>query len=301
MAAQIRIPDVSNHQGPVDWSIVLASGAAGGICKATEGMTYLDPTFAKNWAALGALGAIRGAYHFARPTAGSGEAQADRFLAVVGSWRATDLLVLDLEVGDGDLSSFALTFLDRIRARTGLTPWFYSYGPFIRAHAGARRLAEYPLWLAAYSSRPPTAPPPWTNWQLWQRTDKATIPGIRTPCDESIGALPTAAVEPPPTAAHTETVPIPVHDFEETAVKQTMMHIGPLDGNGNGYGDWQPGLGRDPNIVAVTLLGPSPPDDGYWPQQAKVNLSAQPRGGMARVVVRGGTPGDTVTAFVTVS
>lgn len=101
--------------------------------------------------------------------------------------------------------------------------------------------------------------------------------------------------------AHTETVPIPVHDFEETAVKQTMMHIGPLDKDGNGHADWNPGLGRDPNIIAVTQLGPSPPDDGYWPQQAKVNLSAQPRGGMARVVVRGGQPGDVVTAFVTVS
>lgn len=97
-------------------------------------------------------------------------------------------------------------------------------------------------------------------------------------------------------------VPAPVHDYEEGAVKTTQMHIGPLDGNGNGWADWQPGLGRDPNIVAVVQLGPSPPDDnGYWPGQAKVNLSAQPRGGAARIVVRNGTPGDTVTAFVTVS
>lgn len=112
-----------------------------------------------------------------------------------------------------------------------------------------------------------------------------------------------AVVVPPPAVAvaHTETVPIPVHDFEELAVKQTMMHIGPLDKDGNGHADWQPGLGRDPNIVGVVQLGPSPPDDGYWMGQAKVNLSAQPRGGAARIVVRNGTPGDTVTAFVTVS
>lgn len=124
------------------------------------------------------------------------------------------------------------------------------------------------------------------------------------------GAINVAALLPvPPLAqpatvapAHTETVPIPVHDFEEAVVKQTMVHIGPLDKDGNGWADWQPGLGRDPNIVAVVQLGPSPPDDnGYWPGQAKVNLSAQPRGGAARIVVRNGTPGDTVTAFVTVS
>lgn len=114
--------------------------------------------------------------------------------------------------------------------------------------------------------------------------------------------LPATATVQRPAEVHAETVPIPVHDFEEAAVKQTMVHVGPLDSNGNGWADWNPGLGRDPNIVAVTLLGPSPPDDkSYWDQQAKVNLSAQPRGGMARIVVRGGQAGDTVTAFVTVS
>lgn len=114
------------------------------------------------------------------------------------------------------------------------------------------------------------------------------------------GTFLTPAVVIPP-ITRTETVPIPVRDFEEAATKTTMVHVGPLDKDGNGWADWQPGLGRDPNIVAVTLLGPSPAEDGYWPQQSKVNLSAQPRGGVARVVVRGGTPGDTVTAFVTVS
>lgn len=113
---------------------------------------------------------------------------------------------------------------------------------------------------------------------------------------------PARPVAAPVAAVHTETVPISVHDFEEVSVKQTMVHVGPLDSNGNGWADWQPGLGRDPNIVGLVQLGPSPPDDnGYWPGQAKVNLSAQPRGGAVRVVVRGGQPGDTITAFVTVS
>lgn len=104
-----------------------------------------------------------------------------------------------------------------------------------------------------------------------------------------------------PPAEHTETVPIPVHDYEEVATKTTMLHIGPLDSNGRGWSDWQPGLGRDPVPIALTLLGPSPVDDGYWPDQAHVQLSAQPRGGALRVVVRNGKPGDTVTLYVTVA
>jgi hypothetical protein len=105
----------------------------------------------------------------------------------------------------------------------------------------------------------------------------------------------------PSAPERTETVPIHVHDYEEAATKTTMVHCGPLDGNGAGWTDWQPGLGRDPIIVGVTLRGPSPPDDGYWDNQKNVTLAAQPRGGAVRVVVRGGTPGDTVTAFVTVA
>lgn len=99
----------------------------------------------------------------------------------------------------------------------------------------------------------------------------------------------------------TEAVPIPVHDYEEAATKTTMVHCGPLDKDGQGWTDWQPGLGRDPIIVGVALLGPSPPDDGYWDTQKNVTLAAQPRGGAVRLTVRNGTPGDTVTAFVTVS
>lgn len=104
----------------------------------------------------------------------------------------------------------------------------------------------------------------------------------------------------PPTG-HTETVPIPVHDYEEAATKTTMIHIGKLDDQGNGWSDWNPGLGRDPIIVGLVQHGPSPPDDGYWGGQAKVNLSAQQRGGAVRVTVRNGTPGDTVSAFVTIA
>lgn len=133
--------------------------------------------------------------------------------------------------------------------------------------------------------------------KAWKRSDH-TDPGPNFPMAHYLDLV----RGPGQPTVHTETFPIPVHDFEELAVKQTMVHIGPLDKDGNGWADWQPGLGRDPNIVAVVQLGPSPPDDnGYWPGQAKVNLSAQPRGGAARIVVRNGTPGDTVTAFVTVS
>jgi GH25 family lysozyme M1 (1,4-beta-N-acetylmuramidase) len=305
MGGQIRLPDVSNYQGLVDWAQVLVSGRAGGICKASEGMNFVDATFARNWKVLGDLNAVRGAYHFARPGSSLPAQQAIRFLGAVKTWKAGDILVLDLEAGDGNLSSWALGWLHEVQTQTGIVPWLYSYGPFIRAHLTDPALAAYPLWIAAYQTSPPTCPPPWKTYVLWQHTDKATVPGIRGGCDESVAALlpgPAPGQQPATNPApRTQAVPIPVHDFEEQTVKQTMMVIGKLDGDGRGWSDWDPGLGRDPNIVGVILLGPSPPDDGYWLSQEKVQLSAQPRGGKVRVVVRGGTPGDTITCFVTVS
>lgn len=296
----VRLPDVSDYQGAVDWAAVLASGRAGGICKASEGTGFTAKTFAGNWWALDRLGAVRGAYHFARPSSSGAAPQARKFLDVVATWKPADLLVLDIEDGGGDLSKWALQWLTAIQNATGLTPWLYSYGPFIRAHLTDPALAAFPLWLAAYQTKPPAVPAPWKQYLLWQHTDKARIPGINGGCDESIGTLQAAPVAPA-AVPRTQTVPIPVHDFEEAAVKQTMMVIGKLDDHGRGWSDWDPGLGHDPNICGAVLLGPSPPDDGYWEGQEKVQLSAQPRGGKVRVTVRGGTPGDTITCFVSVS
>jgi hypothetical protein len=89
----------------------------------------------------------------------------------------------------------------------------------------------------------------------------------------------------------------PVHDYEEAQVKSQLMFV-QLDDKGNGYSDWQLNLGRDPIPVSAVQQGPSPPDDGYWLHQAKVNLAMQPRGGVLRVVARGGTPKDTVGVYV---
>lgn len=115
------------------------------------------------------------------------------------------------------------------------------------------------------------------------------------------GAIDILALLPAPKNQASTMQEAPVHDIQEAATKTTMLHIGPLDSNGRGHSDWQPGLGRDPVPVALTLLGPSPPDDGYWPDQSNVQLSAQPRGGALRVVVRNGKPGDTVTLYATVA
>lgn len=203
-----RIIDVSSYQGAVDWGAVLGSGVAGGIVKATEGLSYRDPTFPANWAALGQHTAIRGCYHFGHPDQDA-VAQADFFLSYVAPHgiNANDILVLDLEVGTGNMDAFAWNFLVHVQAQTNIRPWLYSYGPFIKAHLTDQRLAAFPLWVAAYQSKPPPCPPPWSAFACWQHTDAARVPGVAGNVDESYLIQPVTVAEakmrvPNPVAAH---------------------------------------------------------------------------------------------------
>ena len=124
VAAQDRLRgiDVSHHQGDVDWKKVKGSGVAFAFAKATEGETYTDPKFARNWAGMREAGLVRGAYHFGRP-GHDPVAQARHFVKAVGA-RSGDLqLALDLEKDDGkspaEVWDWTKRFLAEIKLLTG--------------------------------------------------------------------------------------------------------------------------------------------------------------------------------------
>ena len=99
--------DVSHWQGTINWNSVRAAGIEFAWIKATEGTSYKDPQFNRNYPNAHAAGVIRGAYHFARPGASSGAVQANFFASNGGAWSADNLTlpgVLDLEAGCHGLS-----------------------------------------------------------------------------------------------------------------------------------------------------------------------------------------------------
>src|SRR4051812_33469829 len=87
--AALRGPDVSswNHGGAISWRAVKNSGTSFVFIKATEGGGYTNPYFSRDWHDSGAVGLLRGAYHFARPStrSGSAAAQAHHFARVMGA------------------------------------------------------------------------------------------------------------------------------------------------------------------------------------------------------------------------
>ncbi|MBF8192447.1 hypothetical protein ITP53_43560 [Nonomuraea sp. K274] len=175
--------DVSNHQPTHNWN---ASPAKFGIIKATEGTTFRDKSFARHWQELGKKGIVRGAYHFGHPS-NNPIAEADHFLAMVNSQpaKAGDLLVLDLESADGksvaEVNAWAKAWLSHVKAKTGVTPMFYSGWNF--ADTYGKGLSQYPLWVAQYSKPKGTVTPPadWKSWTIHQYSD--------SPIDQNVSVL----------------------------------------------------------------------------------------------------------------
>lgn len=190
------IIDVSHHQGTINWRAVKDAGVTAAIVKATEGRSYIDPEFRRNWSEMALVGVRRFAYHFARPNSSPAD-NADHFVATVKSagFGASDGLALDIEnhpldswtdnVAAGDPSvRWILACLERIDGLVGRhrSTLFYCYPAFLSGvlHSD-HRLSLWPLWIAHYTTRSsPDAPWPWA---LWQYSSSGTVPGVSGRCD----------------------------------------------------------------------------------------------------------------------
>lgn len=190
--------DISHHQGEIDWDAVARSNVRFAFCKATEGVTAIDPRFAEHWAALAATPLLRGAYHFARPGGGvlGAQMQAEHFAAVVGDCTGARVLppVLDVET-DGGLTPTAV--VDWVRAFVSHAEQLFRReliiytGALWRATLGnpvVPELGTRMLWTARYGTQEPVVPATWSRWDFWQFTDGVrgevqVIPGVKGPVD----------------------------------------------------------------------------------------------------------------------
>ena len=194
--------DVSYWDAGIDWPKVRAAGQRYMFAKATEGITYKDPTFDDNWFGAKSAGLLRGAYHFFRCNVDA-KKQADYFIDYVRSVKDNGELppVLDLETSDGmtkeKIVPAAKIWLDRVEAAFGKKPIIYSGQYFLQdflvvAGGGPPTWAkDYPLWLAQYPNQyvegmKPYLPRGWFNWTIWQYSDKGVVNGINASVDMNL-------------------------------------------------------------------------------------------------------------------
>ena len=175
------IVDLSHHNGVVDLKAAKADGLVAVIHKATQGSSYVDPTYSGNRAKASQEGLYWGAYHFG--VGQDGVAQAQFFLENVQPG-SSDLLVLDFEgnpQGPSMTLEEARAFVTHVHENTGKWPGLYS-GHYIKELLGTNAdpvLANCWLWLAQFGPTP-VVPPNWRTWTLWQYTDGALGPGPYT-------------------------------------------------------------------------------------------------------------------------
>lgn len=176
--------DISHFDGTIDWAKTKAGGIDFGIAKVTEGTTYVDATFGTNWSGMKANGVVRGAYHFFHPELDP-TAQATHFvqsIAQLGGLQTGDLPpTADVEITGGasaaTIQSTLKTFLEAVRAATGMTPIIYTSPGFASSYLGTG-FGGYSLWVANWQVTCPTVPGGWTTWPFWQKADNGVVAGI---------------------------------------------------------------------------------------------------------------------------
>ena len=161
------------------------------ICKATEGVGYVDSNCDKHYQRAKANGKLLGVYHFARPDRNTGTDGAKReaqfFVNNCKGYIKEAILVLDWEQsGTTGQVGWAKAWLDEVFNLTGVRPLIYMSASVVNSNNWARVASNYGLWIAgypnAYNVKNPATPSvanmpykigAWQFWAIWQYSSSA--------------------------------------------------------------------------------------------------------------------------------
>jgi len=182
--------DVSHWQGYIDWKKVASKGIRFSITKASD--FYRDPAYPTGWVDIRAVENHKGAednnlftggYCWLQPRQDP-KLQAQFYLDNFYTKYPTSFPpVLDFEdnnvISWSDMLWRAQVWLETVEKQTGRIPIVYT-SPGYMSKFDKRKtgfLSRYHLWLAHYIQRPyPTVPFPWTDWRIWQYSDRGHYP-----------------------------------------------------------------------------------------------------------------------------
>lgn len=200
--------DVSHWQGNIAWGKVAGAGYKFAFAKATDGVSYNDPTYRQNRYGATHHGIHFGAYHFAEPggwtwsgIAANATKQARHFVSFADPRPGNLRPVLDLERNYGisgghilsakQLIHWTQVWLTKVTRKVGVKPLIYSgsstSGSFWATHMNdTRKFANegYRLWVPHYTSASNTTVTAgnwggqgWTFWQ-WSNGDTPKAPSV---------------------------------------------------------------------------------------------------------------------------
>lgn len=182
----VRGVDLSGHQGIVDWDRLKADGVDFAYIKATEGETFNDPRFSRNWYAADQAGILRGAYHFFTQCR-SGKAQAQNFIRVVPVDPSALPPVIDAEhMGPcietpavKDVAAEIEIFLTALQAQYKVRPIIYTTREFNDAYL-AGKFPKERFWVRRLLLAPRIRE---NQWVFWQYHNRGRRDGVNGPVD----------------------------------------------------------------------------------------------------------------------
>jgi len=194
--------DLSHFNANPDFHSLVGAGIEFVYLKATQGGSYVDPTYADHRERALSVGLRVGSYHFFDPTI-PGPAQAEHFLSVLGALRSGELPpALDLEATPGwdGLSLIGRqvsvkNWLLAVEKALGVRPMIYTSMGWFRETFGSANFTGHPLWLAHYATEPGETGL-WKAWTAWQYGEFGRVSGAGNgdvDTDVWSGPLPTVA------------------------------------------------------------------------------------------------------------
>lgn len=176
--------DISAHNGIIDFARVAADSITFAYIKASEGGSWRDSQFERNYREARSAGLKVGVYHFFRFDV-PGWKQSVNILNAVGS-RHLDLpIAIDVEEW-GNPGEYTTEYivqnlrsLVELLRRSGREPIIYTnkngYYRFVRG-----RFDDLALWICSFTTPPLPARTP---WHLWQHSHHGHVDGVHGPVD----------------------------------------------------------------------------------------------------------------------
>ena len=176
-----------------DWKAWHEEGVRFACIKATQSVDYVNPAFKHDWAAAGAAGMRRIAYHYGDPsTDPAGQAAALVETVKGAGLESNTAFALDLEtygthqgMTPVEVAFWGYVFCAEVR-RLAPKHWVFVYCSPSFADTGAcYLLGHWPLWVAHWGVAKPEIPLPWKRWVIWQYASGGAVDHDRFNGDEA--------------------------------------------------------------------------------------------------------------------
>ena len=290
--------DVSSWQGTINFEQVKNAGIDIVYIKSSEGRSYIDPYFERNYQNAKANGLKVGFYHYVTArSVEQAQEQANFFARVISGKEPDCKLAMDFEsfgnLSVNQINEISKAFLETLQNVTNKEVLIYSNSYSART-IFSRDLTIYPLWVANYGVSEPGGNDKWDTWVGWQYTSTGRVSGISGNVDRNQftdGVL-LSSTSPIPTPETPNTPEIPI---ESNTIIYTVKSGDTLSAIAREYGT---------TVNTIVSLNPSitNPNLIYPGEQFTIRVnssSSNDSSSTVYTVVRGDTLSEIATRYNT--